>query len=207
MVTWSGIMRRPVAYTLLELLVVLGLIALICGIGLPSVHRMFVHGELKAGIRQLQGELYRTRLEAMKVGKPYVFRFEVGASNFEIVPKAIFDKLQQERTGLGATSLSSELLDGGSNDSVFGDSFAAESVPLTDVVVATSSGDIYRKTLNGKIVFGPSSSASVPGWSAPVLFYPNGRTSQTSFVLLTTGFHQFRQELNLRGLTGTASVE
>ena len=100
-------MSRPAAYTLIELLIVLSLIVLIFSIGFPSVHRMFVHGELKAGARQLQGELHRTRLEAMKSGKPYVFRFEVGTSNFEIVPKAIFDKLQQEQTGLGATSLGS----------------------------------------------------------------------------------------------------
>ena len=198
--------RRLAAYTLLELLVVLGLIVLILSIGFPAVQRMFVHGELKAGVRQLQSELYRTRLEAMKSGKPYVFRFQVGTANFEILPKAIFDQLQQEQTGLGATSVGSELLDGG-NDPVFGDSFSTESLPPTEMVVATSSGDMYRKTLNGKIVFGFSSAGAAPGWSTPVLFYPNGRTSQTSFVLQTTGFHHFRQELNLRGLTGTASIE
>jgi len=200
-------MSRPAAYTLIELLIVLGLIVLIFSIGFPSVHRMFVHGELKAGARQLQGELYRTRLEAMKSGKPYVFRFEVGTSNFEIVPKAIFDNLQQEQTGLGATALGSEMFDGGGNDSVFDDSFAADQSPPSEMVIATSSGDIYRKALNGNVVFGPSASGTALGWSMPILFYPNGRTSQTSFVLLTTGGYSFRQELNLRGLTGTASVE
>ena len=197
-------MSRPIGYTLLELLVVLGLIVLILSIGFPAVHRMFVHGELKAGVRQLQGELYRTRLEAMKSGNPYVFRCEIGTANFEIVPKAIFDQLQQDQTGLGARSLGPELFGDGDN-TVFDDSFAAE--PPSEMLIATSSGDMYRKTLNGNIIFGPSSVGAAPGWSVPVLFYPNGRTSQTSFVLLTTRFYQFRQELNLRGLTGTASIE
>ena len=197
---------KRVAFTLLELLVVLGLIVLIVGIGFPALHRMFVQSELKAGVRQLQGELYRTRLEAMKSGKPYVFRFEVGTPNFEIVPKAIFDQLQQEQTGLGALVVGSESSDGAVTDSVFSDPFTAESMPPSEAVVATSSGPMYKKTLNGSIVFGPSPSGISSGWSTPVLFYPNGRTSQTSFILLTTGFHRFQQELHLRGLTGTASI-
>ena len=197
-------MRRHTAYTLLELLIVLGLIVLIVGIGFPAVHRMFIHGELKAGVRQLQSELYRTRLEAMKSGKPYVFRCEIGTANFEIVPKAIFDQRQQEQAGLGATAVGSELL-GGNTD--FDDPFAAGPMEPVEMVVATPSGDIYRKTLNGNIIFAPAPVGAMPGWSAPVLFYPNGRTSQTSFALLTTRFYTFRQELHLRGLTGTASVE
>ena len=199
-------MRHPAAFTLLELLIVLGLIVLIFSIGFPSVHRMFVQSELQACVRQLQGELYRTRLEAMKSGKPYVFRFDVGTSNFEIVPKSIFDQWQQERTGLGATAVGPELF-GDGIDSGFGDPFTAEPAPPTEMVVQTSSGNVYRKKLNGRVVFGPSPSGATPGWSVPILFYPNGRTSQTSFVLLTTGFYRFRQELNLRGLTGTASIE
>ena len=202
--------RRPpvkrAAFTLLELLVVLGLIVLMVGIGFPVVYRMLAQGELKAGIRQLQSELYRTRLEAMKSGKPYVFLFEVGTSNFEIIPKTIFDKQQQERIGLGVTAVGPEPFGNATTDSVFGDPFATE--PATpEAIITTSSGIIYRKTLNGSVVFGLSSSGNTAGWSAPILFYPNGRTSQTSIVLLTTGFHRFQQELHLRGLTGTASVD
>ena len=195
---------KGTAFTLLELLVVLGLIVLIVGLGFPAVQRMSVQGALKAGTRQLQSELHRTRLEAMKTGKPYVFRCKVGTSNFEIIPKTIFDQMQLAQTGLGATATGAEQI---GDDSVFGDSFVAEAPSPSEMVVATPSGNIYRKTLNGNIVFGPSPVGNVSGWSTPVLFYPNGRTSQTSFVLLTTGFYQFRQELNLRGLTGTASLE
>ena len=194
------------AFTLLELLVVLGLIVLVVSIGFPPVYRMFVRGELDGAVRQLQDELYRTRLEAMKSGKPYVFRFEVGTSHFEIIPKALFDQLQQEQTGLVAASVGPELLGDVCVDSVFGDSLVTE-LPPFEMVTATSSGVVYRKTLKGNAVFGPSSAGPMSGWSAPVLFYPNGRTSQSSFVLQTTGGYQFRRELYLRGLTGTASIE
>ncbi len=199
-------MKHSRAFTLLELLVVLGLIVLIFSIGFPSVHRMFVHGELKAGVRQLQGELYRTRLEAMKSGKPFVFRCEFGTANFEVVPKSIFDNLQQNQTGLGAVAVGPELLETGTN-SGFDDPFTTESSAPNQPTVSTSCGDLYRKTLNGSVVFGFPLGVGAPGWSPPIFFYPNGRTSETTFVLRTVGQYDFRQELRLRGLTGTASVE
>ncbi len=198
---------------MLELLMVLGLIVLIFSIGFPAVHRMYVRNELTAGARQLQGELYQTRLEAMKAGGAYVFRYQIGTPNFELVPKKVFDQAQTEQVGIGATAVGFDTLENDSSGSVtdwggeFSDPFAASPTePPSETVITTSSGAIYRKSLQGNIVFGVSSSGAAAGWSTPILFYPNGRTTEASLVLLTTGHFSFRQELHLRGLTGTASL-
>lgn len=44
------------------------------------------------------------------------------------------------------------------------------------------------------------------GWSTPILFFPNGRTSQASLTIQTTGRYFYQRQLVLRGLTGTANV-
>jgi hypothetical protein len=43
-------------------------------------------------------------------------------------------------------------------------------------------------------------------WSAPILFFPNGRTSQTTLILRTMSRYRFQQQLTLRGLTGTTKI-
>lgn len=170
------------AFTLLELLIVLGILAILFGLGLPSMHRMYVHGQLTSTSQEIRGELYRARLDAMKTGKAYVFRYLHGTGTFEAMPRDLFDRRERDRTGAGATA-------------VGGEPFDMESAPTPGV---------HAKTLPEGIVFGEVDTA--PGWSTPILFFPNGRTSQASLVLRTTGRTAYRQELILRGLTGTARV-
>ncbi|MBR5626720.1 MAG: prepilin-type N-terminal cleavage/methylation domain-containing protein [Thermoguttaceae bacterium] len=43
-------------------------------------------------------------------------------------------------------------------------------------------------------------------WSTPILFYPNGRTSNAVFQLFSTGRHTFYSEIALRGMTGVARI-
>ena len=44
------------------------------------------------------------------------------------------------------------------------------------------------------------------GWSPPIIFFPNGRTSQATLELRTTGRYNYHESLFLRGLTGTAGI-
>ncbi|MDO5567397.1 MAG: hypothetical protein Q4G59_12120, partial [Planctomycetia bacterium] len=43
-------------------------------------------------------------------------------------------------------------------------------------------------------------------WSKPILFYPNGRTSQAIIQLESSGKYPLYSEIVLRGLTGSARV-
>lgn len=214
-------LRERRAFTLLELMLVLGLIVVLVGLGIPGMRRIYVQNQLKSTTQEFQGVLYKTRLEAMKTGKPLVFRYRGGSSVFEVVPKDVFEQRKKSQEGIGAVSYGPELL----NDA-----------PLPE----TASG-IYERMLPHQIVFGfppevlqpsampadvfastemnpdaslaeewTSDSGSIKaesdGWSEPVLFFPNGRTSQAVLELQTTGSYNYRRQLTLRGLTGTAVI-
>lgn len=180
----------PKAFTLLELLIVLGLIVAVLGLGIPSLRQMYVRSRLNAAVQEIQGELYRTRLEAMKSGKAFVFRCRYGSSQYEILSQDEFDRRENAKIGLGAFAVGGELL---------GD------VPAPEPIAPEPDG-VDTRTLANRIVFAGRIPGSEGVWSTPVLFYPNGRTSEAVFALQTTGAYTFRRELFLRGLTGTARI-
>ncbi|MBP5622128.1 MAG: hypothetical protein J6X44_08955 [Thermoguttaceae bacterium] len=78
-------MRRP-AFTLLELLLVLGIIVSIAGLGITAYQRQYARSEFKNGVVQLQVDLSLARLLAMHTGNTYVFRYAPGSGVYEIAP-------------------------------------------------------------------------------------------------------------------------
>lgn len=170
-------------FTLLELLLVLALIVLILAIGFPAMRGLYVKSQLKAGAQQVQSELYQVRLDAMKYGKPMIFRYSYGTSVYEVMPKEIYDKQQAEKEQEVALAVSSE----------------PQHVPATADNARLYQKTLYRKTLPEQLVFASSS-------KEPLLFFPNGRTSEAEIVLQTPGRTPYQITLHLRGLTGTASV-
>lgn len=83
-------MRR--AFTLLELLIVLAIITTVAGISVVSFQRQMARARFKAGVVEVQIDLRRTRLLAMRTGTPYIFRYAPGSGVYEIAP---LDALQE----------------------------------------------------------------------------------------------------------------
>ncbi|MCL2744809.1 MAG: prepilin-type N-terminal cleavage/methylation domain-containing protein [Planctomycetaceae bacterium] len=191
------------AFTLLELLLVLGIIVAIAGLGVPLMQHSYVRSTLRAAAKHVQAEMDRTHLAAMKSGKAFVFRYRYGTSEYEVLPKEVFEAREKNKTGLGAVAVGSFLTEEGTEDS--GNTGIEESVPLLDETDVLSVSP-YQKILPGGMIFSESTSVVVGGWSAPILFYPNGRTSQAVVSLRSTGRYEFRQNIILRGLTGTARL-
>jgi len=77
--------------TLIELLIVLAILVVIAGMGLPSVMRMVDRSRLSSTTRELQAELNRTRLESMKSGEPLVFHYQRGTGCYEIMSKQQYE--------------------------------------------------------------------------------------------------------------------
>ncbi|MDR0871748.1 MAG: prepilin-type N-terminal cleavage/methylation domain-containing protein [Planctomycetaceae bacterium] len=207
-------------FTLLEMLLVLGLIVVLLGLSVPGMGRMYARNQLKSTAQEFQGVLYQTRLQAMKTGKAIVFRYRYDSSVYEILPKDVFDQRQKSIEGVGAVSAGPELL---------------EAKPAAENIQASG---LYERMLPHQIVFGkelsaPETPPAAPSefstdfddqftsltaeqntenifnsdWSKPVLFFPNGRTSQSVFELHTAGRYPYQLRLILRGLTGTAAIE
>ncbi|MDR2754460.1 MAG: hypothetical protein LBC20_02025 [Planctomycetaceae bacterium] len=208
---------RRTGFTLLELLIVLGLIVALFGLGFSGIRRLHAQNQLKSTTQYLQNILHKTRLDAIKTGKAIVFRYQYDSPVFEILPKDLFDQREQNREGSQAIAVGSELLQEPSpvSSPVSTEPILLESENTTDF------SRIYQKMLPNSIVFGskqPEMAAtinengqlpqpiSVDYWSSPILFFPNGRTSQVTLTLRTTSRYRFQQELTLRSLTGTAKI-
>lgn len=88
--------------TLIELLIVMAILVVMAGLGLPSVMRMVDRSRLSSSTRELQAELNRTRIEAMKSGEPLVFHYRPGTGCYEILSKRQYDLRfpKQQPTGM-----------------------------------------------------------------------------------------------------------
>jgi prepilin-type N-terminal cleavage/methylation domain-containing protein len=202
---------RRTGFTLLELLIVLGLIVAIVSLGFSGIRQLYVRNQLKSTTQHLQNILYKTRLESVKTGKAFVFRYQYDRPVFEILPKELFDQREQNREAAQAFAVGSELLQESSSAS-------QESVTLKP---ENTAADSYQQMLPNSIVFGSKQPDTIltinengllpnplarDNWSTPILFFPNGRTSQTTLILRTASRYRFQQELTLRGLTGTTKI-
>ncbi len=210
-------MRPHSAFTLLELLIVMVLVVAIMALAAPWLKRVWVRSTLKSAAQTLQGELYTTRLDAMKSGEAYLFRYQSQTGVYEILPKKVYDALHSETpdspyaTRSVGTPLDQERLP----DEQFSTLAYRKSLPnrftFGTVKPILNPGetleiDVTRTVGTDLHSFPSFSEPTQPVWSEPILFFPNGRTSNGSLEILTVGNYRFQIELTLRGLTGTARL-
>lgn len=181
-------------YTLLELLIVVAVVAVVVGVSWPALQRPAEKSKLRAAARQLRIALARTRLEAIRSGTAQEFRYQPGSGAFTVSPRATSEE------GGGFTPVS------------FGQSEEVESLGGD---FADSEPAPYALPA-GIRFFDPTAPDAVPdesepvvstesrGWSAPIVFYPNGR-SFNAWIRLH-GRYNYYVDVTLRGLTGAGKV-
>lgn len=138
------------AYTLMELLIVLSLIVVIFGLMTPSISRMNARYRLSAAAKELQTELHKTRILAMKSGETRVFLYFPGSSRYEILPKKDFDRMFPRQKQKKPTD--SELL--GRSSSVNESEMIGSTVPSLGGTLEPplSLGDIEEPTSLGDLI-------------------------------------------------------
>jgi type II secretory pathway pseudopilin PulG len=178
--TAMGLRSSPrIGFTLGEMLVVLALVAALVGLSVPALRGALGRSELEHSAKQIRVELSRTRLEAIESGTCRQFRYQPGGNQYESGPYPAVDASvpgQPVDTPDGPPTIASTLPDG----VLFLDpqSLAMET-PLP-------------------------SAAAVETWSEPVLFYPNGRSSNARLRLADQAGRTV--SVILRGVTGGAVV-
>jgi Tfp pilus assembly protein FimT len=173
--------------TLVEICLVLTLLVVIASFAIPLLGGAVERRSLMSGAGLLQAGWTRARLAAMQSGQTYVVRFEPKGSRFQVLsldqlalPES--QELPQEDPDAEHSTydilrfFKTRLPDG----VIFGHADVANSNQLTATM--GSSGD------------GP--------WSAPILFRPDGTTSDASVLLVNEPGQTVR--VTLRGLTGTS---
>ena len=190
MMARRGHWRPPVdprrGFTLLELIVVLAVLALVAALSWPAVRGLLAKSQLQNAAKQLRAALVRARLSAMESGTVRQFRYEPGSGRYEVSVVATLDA--PEDAGLTA--------EGGPAPG--GKRVVTESLPGGVVFEGTAAW----ADLLGEADLGEARGEG--GWSAPVLFYPNGRTSGARLRLAGRG--DYGIVVTLRAVTGTVAI-
>jgi prepilin-type N-terminal cleavage/methylation domain-containing protein len=180
-------MRRGL--TLIEIVLVLALLVVIGAISIPFLQGSFSTAALYSGGDLLRGAWAKARLTAMQSGQPHAFRYELLGSRFQIAAMGAI--------GLPESNvLEPELLEEASTDNTIV-SLSKNRLPNG---VTFKGGDVSSS--NQMLAMMPG--AGEGPWSAPIMFFPDGTTSDASVLL--TNDNQVTVRVTLRGLTGVASI-
>jgi hypothetical protein len=167
----------------------LALLVIIGAMAAPIMEGSFSRAGLQSGAELVRGALARARLAAMESGQTYVFRFEPRASRFQIIA---LDQL-----GLPGSEMIAPEDPSAEHD--VADMLRLPSSRLPDGVTFAA-GDIADSSQ----VLATLGATNQSAWSAPILFHPDGTTSDASIVLANASLNTVR--VTLRGLTGITNT-
>jgi prepilin-type N-terminal cleavage/methylation domain-containing protein len=191
MKTNAAILRSRNGFTLLELLLVLGILVALAGLSWPSVTGMLERIELQEAVEPVRANLAGTRIRALDAGVSWQFRFEPKGRNFLVVPYE-FDQLEQDQQQQEQLAVLPRVA--GSLPEGYEFAAASESVNGTERVTEESlEGLSSQKDLSGV------------NWSPPLLFYSDGSATDAAFDIVLTKTKRARR-LTLRALTGAVTV-
>jgi prepilin-type N-terminal cleavage/methylation domain-containing protein len=174
--------------TLVEVLLVLSLLVVIGAIAVPLLEGSFSRAALYGSGDLLRGAWAKARLAAMQSGQTHVFRFEPRGSRFQIVALPALDAPEHE---LGLEDPETK-------------------EPTTEFVRLSQNrlpdGILF---VSGDIASSAQTLATLPlttesAWSQPIMFYPDGTTSDATLLLAND--QQVAIRVTLRGLTGISQT-
>lgn len=180
----AGRPARSRGYTLVELLIVLAVVASLAGLSWPAVREMLAKSELRNAARQFRAALVKVRLDAIQSGTVRQLRYRPGRGRFEVSALASLDDEQSgDEPGLAARAPPN-----GSGEDRLG------------------AGVSFQEPDEPQPEDRPPDSAEpeTQPWAAPILFYPNGQTSNARVRL--EGRRGYHIEVTLRGITGAVTV-
>ncbi len=187
--------RLPNGFTLLEMLTVLALLAVMAAVAWPALRSSLRNSRLRDAATTVRVELAKTRLRAIETGTPQQFRYQPGSGQFEIAAQTSADddaqavKTPPRRRAAPPDDWAGDLeaLAGDVSRHELPDGVSFSFVPIDAPPHVASQAD---------------AGSGEDGWSSPIVFLPNGRTSDARIRLFGEG--PFRIDVILRGLTGVA---
>jgi prepilin-type N-terminal cleavage/methylation domain-containing protein len=184
---------RP-AFTLVELLIVVAVLAMVLTLSLPSLRKLSVKSELRNAARQVRVAVLQARLAAIESGELTFFHYQPGGGCFESGRGAKLAALPSQADGpLDAAELDSPDSAATATDEVIEPQTLPLGVRFAD---PAAEGSPQLPATDGEL-------PDAGSWSTPMVFYPNGRTRNARIVLMT---EDYRIELAVRGLTGTVQI-
>ncbi len=195
-------LRRRPAFTLLELLLTLVVLAAIASVAIPHAGVLLGDRRLVRAGDQLRVEMTRLRVDAMRQGRVMMMEGMVEGSSFRIKP---FFSVSDSTEAIDQTGSQSALLSGATQGTVVPlqtDLDAETEVALPEDVTVTSIGVV--SAARAAEIEQLSLSNQAEGWGRPILFYPDGTTSTAAITLSHASVG--RVVVRIRGITGDVTV-
>lgn len=180
--------RLRIGFTLIELILVMGIVALVAGFALPAVFRVLGHQKLDKAADLVRTEMGRARVQAIRTGQIHALVYSVGDNRLavESFQSVIAKQSSGPRLGAENDQRSSDL------------DYTRERLPRDVLFVGGQSRMDARSAF--ELAQGGQASSN---WTL-ILFYPDG-TSQDAKVFLANR-DGFIAMVALRGLTGSTRV-
>ena len=183
-------------YTLLELLLAMGVLVAVAGIAWPLVQGQFERYRLKNEVETVRAKLAGTRIRAIGSGLIYQFLYEPGGRNFIVVP---FEGIETEAEQVDAGGGSLYRIAGSLSENVMFETSEDAAMTSGELPGLSVISDDFLSGLPRSLEL------SSVSWSQPILFYPDGTAVSAVFDVADENKQFVR--ISVRDLTGTVSVD
>jgi prepilin-type N-terminal cleavage/methylation domain-containing protein len=194
--------KNNLAFTLLELLLTLAVLAALTAVAIPQVGLLAGDRRLVRGGDLLRVEMTRLRVDAMREGRVLMLEGLLEGNSFRTRP---YYSASDATEALDQTGTQTSLLTGASEGVVTileQPSESQESIDLPEDITVEAVGVV--SAARSMEIEQLTESDRSEGWSRPILFYPDGSTS-TAVVTLSNP-KLGRIVVRLRGITGDVTV-
>ncbi|HMP80930.1 MAG TPA: type II secretion system protein, partial [Pirellulaceae bacterium] len=173
--------------TLIELILVIGLLALVASLMMPAIFRSLAHQKLDKAADLVRSEMGRARVQAIRTGKIHALVYAPGDNRLAVEPfDSLASKLDMGNSRVDFDPRESDL------------DFSRERLPRDVLFVGGES------KMDARSAFEMEQVGNLGSQMIPVLFYPDG-TSQDAKVYLANRNGDLIM-VSLRGLTGSTRV-
>ncbi len=192
------------AFTLIELLLTLAILAGATAMILPSFNLLLADRTLARAGDQLRVEMMQARLLAMRSGRTQMLQLQAGTAQCRL--QAWFD-MSDLTEATDQTGSGSALLNGGNASAASMQQTVAPEQPkmiqLPETILVKDSR--VQTTQRSFLIDSQYANQGAAGdWGQPILFYPDGTTSTAAVTLQDSEAGQI--VVLLRGLTGEVTV-
>ena len=210
--------RARSGFTLVEMLLVLGVFIVFAGITIPSVMRMFGQQKLTHAAERVRESVASARFRAIDTGLIYQFCCESGGSRFVVVP---FEPDHPVTGGSGPAAPVTlqgrswgQLPQGivfssvGLNSALPSTSTPTSSTPTSSTRATTtlSSAPTHKLAAGALDGLPNAGELAAANWSAPILFHPEG-TANADLEITVSDSKSQQIKLRVRAFTGAVSME
>jgi prepilin-type N-terminal cleavage/methylation domain-containing protein len=196
------------AFTLLELVLVLAVLAVAASFAVPTFEAMITSRKIIDAVDKVQLTLQKARLEAIKTGQAQVFRCHVGTGEYLTQPWLKASDETEASVGATIVTQYGQAIEtdsvGGMTTGEIADTTAGQMLLDDGIIFADAQIQNDSRALSEQSVADSMVSATT-GWSSPVLLYPDGSTTTAHFVIQDLRGRRFA--VQVRGLTGEAMVK